>query len=55
MTTREVFHDVMRQRRQWPKGSTEWGYLTRAARKLAWMVWGVPTTEWADRMQEFEQ
>lgn len=55
MSERETFRDVMRQRRQWPKGSADYDYRTRAARKLVWMIRKVPTTEWAARMQEFEK
>lgn len=48
VTTRELFHDIMRQRRQWPVGSSDWAYRTRAARKLVWMMRGIPTAEWSE-------
>lgn len=55
MTTRDTFRDVMRERRRWPAGSADREYLTRAARKLAWIIRGVPTTEWDARMKEAEK
>lgn len=55
MTTRDHFHAIMRERRAWPVGSADWDYRTRAARKLYWMIRGVPVIEWEDRMRECEQ
>jgi hypothetical protein len=46
MTARDRFHACMAERRQWPRGSMDWQYLTRAARQYAWIVRRVPTTEW---------
>lgn len=55
MTTREVFRQVMKERRQWPNGSGDWAYRTRAARRLAWIIRGIPTTEWGSREREFPE
>jgi hypothetical protein len=46
MTTRERFHAWMAERRRFKKGSAEHEYMTRAARKLVWIMRRVPTTEW---------
>ena len=46
--TRIIFHEVMAERRYWPRGSMDHDYLTRTARKLAWILRGVPTTEWEE-------
>ena len=48
MTTRQNFQRVMRARRQHRRGSIEHQYLTRAARKLAWIALGIPTNEWSE-------
>lgn len=51
MTTAQHFRDVMAQRRTYrsnPAFAAEWQYLTRAARKLAWLVRGVPVSEWTE-------
>jgi hypothetical protein len=47
MTARDQFRAVMAHRRAAPKGTAERAYLTRAARKLAWIARGIPTTEWS--------
>jgi hypothetical protein len=36
MTTRQLFHKLMKERRQHPRGTAEHEYLTRSARKIAW-------------------
>jgi hypothetical protein len=46
MTTRSTLRSVLAQRRAHARDSIEWAYLTRAARKLAWIVRGVPTSQW---------
>ncbi|MBY6005405.1 hypothetical protein KUV62_15880 [Salipiger bermudensis] len=48
MTMRECFLDMMRQRRRFPRGSGEWDWRTKAARKYLWMHLGVPTTKWVE-------
>jgi len=48
MTTRQLFHKLMKERRQHPRGTAEHEYLTRSARKIAWIALGVPTTEWRE-------
>lgn len=45
MTRRQLRH-TLAQRRQHPRGSYEWQYLTRAARKIVLILRGLPTTEW---------
>lgn len=46
MTARQLFLKTMAERRCYPKGSLDWEYRTRAARKYVWLMRGVPTTEW---------
>jgi|GEM_PF-4663298 len=48
MNARQLFHQMMRERRQFPRGSAEWEWRTRSARKFAWLVLGVPTNEWSE-------
>ena len=51
MTTAQHFRAAMAKRRQYrcnPAFAAEWRYLTRAARKLAWLVRGVPVSEWTE-------
>jgi len=48
MTTRDRFRALMAERRRYPRGSCEWAWRTRAARKLAWLALGVPTTQWTE-------
>lgn len=44
---RRLFLETMSERRRFPKGSPDWIYRTRAARKYVWMMRDVPTTEWS--------
>lgn len=46
MTTKQHFKSIMAQRRKHARGTIEHAYLTRAARKLAWIIGGVPVSEW---------
>lgn len=46
MTTHEYLREILRQRRAYPKGSPDWNYRTRAARKYVWIMRGVPPCEW---------
>lgn len=46
MTTREHFYALMRERRLWPPGSSDWEYRSRAARKLVWIIKGIPADAW---------
>lgn len=48
MTTRQNFRALMAERRNWPKGSADHDYRSRAARKLVWIMRNVPTTEWPE-------
>ena len=51
MTTRDHFRAVMAQRRPYrndPRYHIEWQYLTRACRKIYWLVRGVPVSEWRE-------
>lgn len=54
MSAREAFRRVMAERRALPAGHGNREYLTRAARKLAWMARGVPTCEWDKRMEQLD-
>jgi hypothetical protein len=44
--TRQQFRDVMAERRQWPRGSLDWQYLTSTAKIYLAMLRGVPANEW---------
>ena len=46
MTTRATFRALMAERREWPRGTDDLEYRTRAARKLVWILRGVPSSEW---------
>jgi hypothetical protein len=48
MTTRDHFRSIMAQRRRFRPGSDDHDYLSRAARKLAWILRGVPANEWRE-------
>jgi hypothetical protein len=43
---RKNFLQMMRERRMFPRGSQEWNWRTRAARKYVWLMRGVPVMEW---------
>lgn len=42
------FRKLMRERREWPRGSLDWLYRTNAARKYYWLHIGKPTCEWGE-------
>jgi hypothetical protein len=46
-TARTEFHRIMADRRQWPPGSADWEYRSRAARRLVWIIKGIPAEQWA--------
>ncbi len=46
MTTRAVFLALMAERRNWPPGSADHEYRTKAARQLVWIMRGRPAMEW---------
>ena len=48
MNAKQLFHQMMRERRDFPRGSLDWEWRTRAARKLALIALGVPTTQWTE-------
>lgn len=48
MQTAAAFRALMAERRLWPRGSADHEYRTRAARKLIWLMRGVPTNQWRD-------
>ena len=48
MTARAHLRQCLAERRAWPRDSAEYAYLTRAARKYAWIVRRIPTTEWSN-------
>jgi hypothetical protein len=49
MTARENLRQCLIERRAFPRDSYEYAYLTRAARKYAWLARGVPTNQWEKR------
>lgn len=48
MTSRDWFRLTMRERRQCIKGTPEYDWRTRAARKYLWMLKGIPTKDWPE-------
>lgn len=48
MTMRQHFRQLMHERRDWPRGSAEWEWRTRAARKYLWIHRGVPANQWTE-------
>ena len=48
MTTREHFRALMAERRNWPRGSADHEYRSRAARKLLNLIRGVPVDQWRE-------
>ncbi len=44
--SKQLFRDIMAERRQWPRGSADYEYRTRAARTYLLMHLKVPTTQW---------
>jgi hypothetical protein len=48
MTTRDHFLAIMRERRAWPKGSDDWTYRTRTARRLVWLMRKKPVCMWPE-------
>ena len=43
---KQEFRRLMQERKAFPVGSPDHEYRTRAARKLAWIMRGVPVSEW---------
>ena len=48
ITARSEFHRLIAERRQYPRGSADWQWRTQAARKLLWIMQGVPPKDWRD-------
>lgn len=46
MTPKTLFRQMMKERRAYDRGSDEWAWRTRAARKYVWIIRDVPTMEW---------
>ena len=46
MTTKDHFRAVMAERRSYAPGSLDHAYRTKAARKLAWIIRGIPVAAW---------
>lgn len=44
---RSEFHRMMSERKEYPRNSLDWQWRTNAARKLVWMMRGVPVINWA--------
>lgn len=47
--TYDAFRKTMAERRQHPRGSLDHQYLTRTARKMVWLMWGIPANEWSHK------
>lgn len=45
--TRAAFHQMLTERRAYPPGSPDHSYRTRAARKLVWLMRGIPVSKWS--------
>ena len=48
MTSRDYFLQMMRERRQYMRGSAEYEWRTKAARKYVWIMRDIPVSEWKD-------
>ena len=48
MTAKDHFRALMRERRHFPRGHPEHEWRTRAARKFALIVRGVPASKWPE-------
>ena len=48
MTTRDHFRAIMADRRAFAPGTLDHDYRTRAARKLVWLMRGVPSSVWKE-------
>lgn len=46
MNARDYFKKMMRERRQFKRGSAEHKWRTNAARKYVWIMRRVPVSEW---------
>ena len=46
MTARHEFRVVMAERRAFQRGTPDHDYRSRAARKLIWIIRGVPADQW---------
>lgn len=47
--TRATFLALMAERRQFQRGTPDHEYRTRAARKLVWIMRGVPSNQWSNQ------
>ena len=47
MTTRAHFLALMAERRKCLRGTADHEYRTRAARKLVWIMRGIPSSLWS--------
>ena len=48
MTARREFRAVMAERRTFQRGTPDHAYRSRAARKLIWIIRGIPALEWEE-------
>lgn len=48
MSARDCFLQMMAERRRYMRGTPEHNWRTRAARKYAWLMMGVPVREWTE-------
>lgn len=46
MTARQNLRQMLHERRMFPRGSMDWQWRTRAARKYLAICKGVPASEW---------
>ena len=46
MTARALFRRMLAERREYPRGSAEWTWRTRAAVTYLRIVRGIPAAEW---------
>ena len=55
MTAREIAQRLLNERADFPAGSPDWEYRTRAAWKLDQMARGIPAIHWTDTPPAKEQ
>ncbi|WP_210402370.1 hypothetical protein [Thioclava sp. DLFJ4-1] len=46
MSPRDHALQMIRERRAYPVGSSDWEWRTSAARKYIWMSFGIPVNKW---------
>ncbi len=51
MNAKQLFHRMMRERREFPRASMDWNWRTRAAATYLLMHRNVPACEWEKHLE----